>query len=189
MTTPSTNKGKGKPLLYSRENSPRLPPIQRPRYTSSPPTAIIRPGDSTPSPISPNIADDFAVTSGALLRRTLSSESSKLREEIELNPEPIVRAKSPLAPTPRLPTPPSQQAVRVRPAALIKGKDEARRLTPLDQYWSEDRRKRMFRAELNPKPTKPKPTESPYERKFVKTRPSTPTKDKPKPSLVTTPKP
>ena len=116
-------------------------------------------------------------------------ESSKLRREIELNPEPIIRTKSPLAPTPQLLTPPSQQAVRVEPAALIKGEDESRRLTPLDRYWTEDRRRRMFRAEPNPEPTKPKPTESPYERKFVKTRPSTPTKDEPKTPLVTTPEP
>ena len=189
MTTPPIDKGKGKQLLYSREDSPRLSPIQRPRYTSSPPTAVIRPGDSTPSPISPNVANDFAVTSSVPLRRTLSSESSKLRKEIELNPEPIIRTKSPLAPTPRLPTPPSQQAVRVEPAALIKSEDESRRLTPLDRYWTEDRRRRMFRAEPNPEPTKPKPTESPYECKFVRTRPSTPTKDEPKPSLMTTSKP
>ena len=188
MTTPPIDKGKGKHLLYSREGSPRLSPIQRPRYTSSPPTAVIRPGDSTPSPISPNVADDFAVTSSVPLRRTLSSESSKLRKEIELNPEPVIRTESPLAPTPRLPTPPSQQAVRVEPAALIKSEDEPRRLTPLDRYWTEDRRRRMFRAEPNPEPTKPNPTESPYKRKFVKTRPSTPIKDEPKPSLVTTPK-
>ena len=83
MTTPPIDKGKGKQLLYSQESSPRLSPIQRPRYTSSPPTAVIRPGDSTPSPISPNVADDFAVTSSVPLRRTLSSESSKLRKEIE----------------------------------------------------------------------------------------------------------
>ena len=37
----------------------------------------------------------------------------------------------------------------------------------------------MFRAEPNPKPTKPKLIESPYERKFVKARPLTPTSDKP----------
>ena len=181
MTTPPIDKGKGKQLLYSRENSPRLSPIQRPQYTSSPPTAVIRPGDSTPSPISPNVADDFAVTSSVPLRRALSSESSKLREEIKPNPEPIIET--------RPPTPPSQQTVRVEPAALTKSEDEPRRLTPLDRYWTEDRRKRMFRAEPNPEPTKPKLIESPYERKFVKTRPATPTKDEPKLSLVTTPRP
>ena len=189
MMTPPIDKGKGKQLLYSRENSPRLSPIQRPRYTSSPPTAIIRPGDSTPSPISPNIADDFAVTSSTPLRRTLSSESSKLRKEIELNPEPIVGTKSPLAPTPRLPTPPSRQAVWEEPAALIESGDESRRLTPLDRYWTEDRRKRMFRAEPNPEPTEPRSIESPYERKFVKTRPSIPEKDEPTPPSIRTPKP
>ena len=47
----------------------------------------------------------------------------------------------------------------------------------------------MFRAEPNPEPTEPKLVKSPYERKFVKTRPSTPTKDEPKLSFVTTPKP
>ena len=47
----------------------------------------------------------------------------------------------------------------------------------------------MFRAEPNPEPTRPKLIESPYERKIVKTRPSTPTKDEPKSSFVTTPKP
>ena len=135
MTTPPTDKGKGKQLLYNRESSPRLAPIQRPRYTSSPPTAVIRPGDLTPSPISPNVADNFAVTSSAPLRRTPSSESSKLREEIELNPEPIIRTEPP--------TPSSQQAVRIEPAALTKKEDEPRRLTPLDQYWTEDRRKRI----------------------------------------------
>ena len=180
MTTPPIDKGKGKQLLYSRENSPRLSPIQRPRYTSSPSTAVIRPGDSTPSPISPNVANDFVVTSNVPVRRTLSSESSKLREEIKPNPEPIVET--------RPPTPPSQQTVREEPAVLTKSEDESRRPTPLDQYWTEDRRKRMFRAEPNPEPTKPKLIESPYERKFVKTRPSTPTKDEPEPSLVTTPK-
>ena len=55
MSTPPADKGKGKQLLYSREDSPRLSPIQRPRYTSSPTTAVIQPGDSTPSPISPNV--------------------------------------------------------------------------------------------------------------------------------------
>ena len=177
MTTPPTDKGKGKQLLYSQENSPRPSPIQRPRYTSSPPTAIIRPGDSTPSPISPNVANDFAMISDAPLRRTLSSESSKLRKEIEPNPEPIVETRSP--------TPPNQQAVRVEPAALTQSEEEPRRSTPLDRYWTEDRQKRMFRAEPNPEPTKPKTVESPYERKFVKTRPSTPIKDEP----VTTLKP
>ena len=177
MATPPTDKGKGKQLLYSRENSPRPAPIQRPRYTSSPSTAIIRPGDSTPSPISPNVADDFAVTSSAPLRRTLSSESSKLQEEIE----PIDTVRSP--------TPPSQQAVRVEPAALTKREEEPRRLTPLDRYWTEDRRKRMFRAEPNPEPTKPKLIESPYELKFMKTRPSTPIKDDPTSPRTTTPKP
>ena len=180
MTTPPIDKGKGKQLFYSRENSPRLSPIQRPRYTSSPPTAVIRPGDSTPSPISPNVAEDFAITSSAPLQRMLSSESSKLRTEIEINPEPIVETES---------TPPSQHAVREEPAVLIKSEDESRQSTPLDRYWSEDRRKRMFRAELNPEPTEPKPIKSPYERKFVKTRPSTPTKDEPEPSRTTAPKP
>ena len=161
MTTPPTDKDKGKQLLYGRENSPRPAPIQRPRYTSSPPTAVIRPGDSTPSPISPNVADDFTATSSAPLRRTLSSESSKLREEIKSNPEPIDTIRSP--------TPPSQQAVRIEPAALMKNEEEPRRLTPLDQYWTEDRRRRMFRAGPNPEPTKPKLIESPYKRKFVKT--------------------
>ena len=189
MTTPPVDKGKGKQLLYSRENSPRLSPIQRPRYTSSPPTAVIRPGDSTPSPISPSVADDFAVTSSVPLRRTLSSESSKLRKEIELNPEPIIRTESPLAPTPRPPTPPSQQAVRVELAALTKSEDESRRSTPLDRYWNEDRRKRMFHTEPTPESTEPGPIKSPYERKFVKTRPSTPIKDEPTPSPIATPKP
>ena len=145
MTTPPTDKGKGKQLLYSRENSPRLSPIQRPRYTSSPPTAVIQPGDSTPSPISPNVAGDFAMTSSVSLRRTLSSESSKLREEIKPNPEPIVET--------RPPTPLGQQTVREGPAVLTKSEDESRRLTPLDRYWTEDRRKRMFRAEPNPSST------------------------------------
>ena len=189
MTTPPIDKGKGKRLLYSRENSPRLSPIQQPQYTSSLPTAVILPGDSTPSPISPNVAEDFTMTSSAPLRRTLSSESSKLRTEIEINPEPIVGTESTPTPVPRLPTPPSQHAVRVEPAVLIKSEDGSRRSTPLDQYWSEDRRKRMFRAERNPKPTEPKPIKSPYERKFVRTRPPTPTKDEPKPSHTATPKP
>ena len=126
------------------------------------------------------MADDFAMTSSAPLRHTLSSESSKLREEIELNPEPINKIRSP--------TPPSQQAVRVKPAALTKSEDEPRRLTPLDRYWTEDRRRRMFRAEPNPEPTKPKLIESPYERKFVKTQPPTPVRGEPTPSLATTPK-
>ena len=155
MTTPPTDKGKGKQLLYSRENSPRLSPIQRPRYTSSPPTAVIRPGDSTPSPISPNVADNFTVTSSAPLRRTLSSESSKLRKEIEPSPEPIDTIRSL--------TPPSQQAVRIEPTALTKSEEGPQRLTPLDRYWTEDRRKRMFRAEPNLEPTRPKLIESPYE--------------------------
>ena len=124
MTTPPIDKGKGKQLLYSKENSPRPSPIQRPRYTSSPPTAVIQPGDSTPSPISPNIADDFAMTSSAPLRRALSSESPRLRKEIESNPEPIIRTESPPTPTPRSPSPPSQQVVRVEPAALTMRKDE-----------------------------------------------------------------
>ena len=181
MTTPPIDKGKGKQLLYSRENSPRLSPIQRPRYTTSPPTAVIRPGDSTPSPISPNVADDFATISSAPLRRTTSSKSSKLREEIEPNPEPMD--------TTRTPTPPSQQVVRVEPAALTKSEEERRRLTPLDRYWTEDRRRRMFRAEPNPEPTRPRPFESPYERKFVKMRPPTPTNEEPAPSSATTPRP
>ena len=181
MTTPPTDKGKGKQLLYSQENSPRLSPIQRPRYTSSPPTAVIRPGDSTPSPISPSVADDFTMTSSVPLRRTLSSESSKLREEIEPKPESIVETRSP--------TPPSQQAVRVEPAALTTSEDKPRQLTSLDRYWTEDRRKRMFRAEPNPEPTEPKLIESPYEQKFVKTRPSTPIKNEPAPSPIATLRP
>ena len=119
------------------------------------------------------------MTSSAPLRRMLSSESSKLRKEVEPNPEPIVRTKSSPISTVRPPTPPSQQAVRVEPAVLTKSEDEPQRLTPLDRYWTEDRRKRMFRAEPNPEPTEPKSVESPYERKFVKTRPSTPIKDEP----------
>ena len=188
MTTPPTDKGKGKQLLYSQENSPRLSPIQRPQYTSSPLTAVIRPGDLTLSLISPNVADDFAVTTSAPLRRTLSSESSKLRKEIGTDPEPIVEIELIPTPTPRLPTP-SQQAVRVEPAALTKSEEESQRLTPLDRYWTEDRRRRMFRAEPNPEPTKPKLIESPYERKFVRTRPSTPIKDEPTLALATTLKP
>ena len=180
MTTPPTDKGKGKQLLYNRENSPRPSPIQRLRYATSPPTAVIWPGDSTPSPISPNVTNDFAVTSSTPLRRMLSNESSKLREETELNPEPIVETRSP--------TPPGRQAVRVEPAALTKSEDEPRRLTPLDRYWTEDRRKCMFRAEPNPEPTKPKLIESPYERKFVKTRPPTPISDEPAPSSAAPPK-
>ena len=181
MTTPPTDKGKGKQLLYSRENSPRPSPIQRPRYTSSPPTAVIRPGDSTPSPISPNVANDFAITASVPLQRALSSESSKLREEIEPNPEPIAMIKSP--------TPPSPQAVRIEPAAPTTSEEGPRRLTPLDRYWTEDRRRRMFRAEPNPEPTKPRPIESPYERKFVKMRPPTPTSEEPVLSSTATPKP
>ena len=150
MTTPPIDKGKGKQLLYNQESSPRLSPIQRPRYTSSPPTAVIQPGDSTPSPIPPNVADNFAMISSVPLRCTLSSESSKLQKEVELNPEPIIRTKSPPISTLRTPTPPSQQAVRVEPAALIKDEDKSRQLTPLDQYWTEDRRKRMFCAEPIP---------------------------------------
>ena len=167
MTTPPTDKGKGKQLLYSRENSPRPSPIQRPGYTSSPPTAVIQLGDSTPSPISPNVADDFAMTSSAPLRRTLSSESSKLRKEIEPNPEPVVKTEPTPTPTLRSPTPPSQQVVWVEPATLMKSEDELRRTTPLDRYWTEDRRRRMFRAEPTPEPSEPRPTESPYECKFV----------------------
>ena len=189
MTTPPTDKGKGKQLLYNRENSPKPSPIQRPRYTSSPPTAVIQPGDSTPSPISPNAADDFAMTLSAPLRRTLSSESSKLRKEIEPNPEPVVKTEPTPTPTLRSPTPPSQQVVRVNPATLIKREDELRRSTPLDRYWTEDRRRRMFRAEPTPEPTEPRPTESPYERKFVTTRLTTPIKDEPMLSPATTPKP
>ena len=189
MTTPPTDKGKGKQLLYSRENSPKPSPIQRPRYTSSPPTAVIQPGDSTPSPISPNVADDFAMTSSAPLQRTLSSESSKLRKEIEPNPEPVVKTEPTPTPTLRSLTPPSQQVVRVELATLIKSEDEPRRSTPLDRYWTEDRRRRMFRAEPTPEPTEPRPTESPYERKFVTTRPTTPIKDEPMLSPAITPKP
>ena len=142
-----------------------------------------------PSLISPNVTDDFAMTSSALLRHTLSSESSKLRKETESNPEPIIKTKSPPTSTLRSPTPPSQQAVRVEPAALMKSESEPQRTTPLDRYWTEDRRKHMFRAEPNPEPTKLRPIESPYERKFVKSRPSTPTRDEPRPSHATTPKP
>ena len=189
MTTPPTDKGKGKQLLYSRENSPRLSPMQRPRYTSSLPTAVIRPGDSTPSLISPNAASDFAMTSSVPLQRTLSSESSKLRKEVEPNPEPIVRTKSSPISTVRPPTPLSQQAVRVEPAVLTKSEDEPRRLTPLDRYWTEDRRKRMFRTEPNLEPIEPRSIESPYERKFVKTRPSTPIEDEPTTPRTTTPTP
>ena len=47
----------------------------------------------------------------------------------------------------------------------------------------------MFRAEPNPEPTEPRTTESPYERKFVNTRPSTPVKDEPTLSTAATPKP
>ena len=189
MTTPPTDKGKGKQLLYSRENSPRLSPIQRPRYTSSPPTAVIRPGDSTPSPISPNVTNDFAMTSNVPLRRTMSGESSKLRKEVEPNPEPIIRTESPPTPAPRPSTTPSQQAVRVEPAVLTRSEDEPRRFTPLDRYWTEDQRKRMFRAELNPEPTELKPIESPYEQKFVKTRPPMPVSDEQALSSAITPKP
>jgi hypothetical protein len=189
MTTPPTDKGKGKQLLYSQENSPQPSPIPKPRYTSSPPTAVIQLGDSTPSPISPNVADDFAMTSSAPLRRTLSSESSKLRKEIEANPEPVIKTEPTPTPTLRSPTPPSQQAVRVEPAALIKSEDEPQRSTPLDRYWTEDRRRRMFRAEPTPEPTEPRPTESPYKRKFVTTRLLTPIKDEPMLSPAMTLKP
>ena len=169
MTTPPTDKGKGKQLLYSRENSPRPSPIQQPQYTSSPPTAVIQLGDSMPSLISPNVADDFAMTSSAPLRRTLSSESSKLRKEIEPNPESVVKTEPSPTPILRSPTPPSQQAVRVELAALIKSEDESRRSTPLDRYWTEDRRRHMFCTEPTPEPTGPRLTESLYERKFVTT--------------------
>ena len=184
MMTPPTDKGKGKQLLYSREHSPQLPPLQRPRYTSSPQTAVIQPGDSTPSPISPNITDDFAITSSPSMRRTLSSESSKLRMEIEPIPEQLTKTEP--SPTP---TPSSQEAVRVELAALIKSEDKLRRSTPLDQYWIEDQQRRMFHAEPTPKPTEPRSTKSPYEQKFMITRPSTPIKDEPTLSPALTPKP
>ena len=45
MTTPPTDKGKGKQLLYSRETSPRPSPIQRPRYTSSVTLILVRSDD------------------------------------------------------------------------------------------------------------------------------------------------
>ena len=188
MTTPPTDKGKGKQLLYNQEDSPRPSPIQQPRYTSSPPTAVIQPGDSTPSPISPNVADDFTMTSSAPLRRTLSSESSKLRKEIEPNPEPIVKTEPSPTPILRAPTPPNQQAVQEEPAALIKSEDEPQRPTPLDWYWTEDRQQCMFRAEPTPEPTNPQPIKSPYEQKFVKTRPPTPIKDELVLSPAITPK-
>ena len=123
------------------------------------------------------------------LRRTLSNESSKLRKEIEMTPEPIIETESTPTSAPRLPTPPSQQAVRIEPAALTRSEDEPRRSTPLNRYWSEDRRKRMFRAEPTPKPTDPRSIKSPYECKFMKTRPSTPIKDEPTRPPATTPKP
>ena len=129
------------------------------------------------------------MTSSASLRRTLSNESSKLRKEVKTDPESIVETEPTPTSIQRLLTPLSKRAVRVEPAALIKSKGEPRRSTPLDRYWNEDRRKRMFRAEPIPEPTKPKSIESPYERKFVKTRPSTPIKDEPTPPLVATPKP
>ena len=47
----------------------------------------------------------------------------------------------------------------------------------------------MFRAEPNPEPTEPKLIESPYERKFVKTRPPTPVSDEQALSSAITPRP
>ena len=47
----------------------------------------------------------------------------------------------------------------------------------------------MFRAEPTLEPTEPKRTESPYERKFIITRPTTPIQDEPRLSPATTPKP
>ena len=47
----------------------------------------------------------------------------------------------------------------------------------------------MFRAEPTPEPTEPRITGSPYERKFVTTRPTTPIKDEPMLSPAITPKP
>ena len=138
MSTPPTDEGKGKQLLYSREHSPRPPPLQRPRYTSSPPTAVIKLGDSTPSPMSPNVADDFAVISSPSMPQTLSNENSKLRMEIEPNPEPIINTELPSTPTFRSFTLPSQEAIRVEPVVLIKSKDEPQRSTPLDRYWNKD---------------------------------------------------
>ena len=47
----------------------------------------------------------------------------------------------------------------------------------------------MFRAEPTPESMEPRLIKSPYEHKFVKTRPLTPTKGKPKPPPTMTPKP
>ena len=132
-----------------------------------------------PSLISPNVADDFVITLSPSMKRTLSSKSSKLRTEIKPNPESIIKTKPSPTPICRSPTPLSQEAVRVEPAALIKSEDEPRWSTPLDWYWTEDQRRRMFRTEPTPEPTKLRPTKSPYERKLVTTRPSTPIKDEP----------
>ena len=84
------------------------------------------------SPISPNVANNFAVTSSPSMRRTLSSKNSKLQMEIEPNPEPIINAEPPSIPMFRSLTPPSQEAIRVEPVALIKSKNEPQRSTPLD---------------------------------------------------------
>ena len=109
------------------------------------------------------------------MRRTLSSESSKLRMKIEPNPEPIINKEPSFTPMFQSLTPLSQEAIRAEPVALIKSKDEPRRSTPLDRYWNKDRRRRMFRAEPTLEPTVPRPTKSVYEQKVVMTRPTMPT--------------
>ena len=128
-----------------------------------------------PSPISPNVVDDFTVTLSPSMRRTLSSKSSKLQMEIEPHPEPIINAEPSSTPIFQSPTPLSQEAIRVELVALIKNKDEPRQSTPLDRYWNEDRQRCMFRAEPTLEPTVPRPTESAYEQKVVVTRPTMPT--------------
>jgi hypothetical protein len=137
MTTPPTNQGKQ--LLYNQENRPQPSPLQQPRHMTTPPTAVIQPGAATPSPISPNAAQNFGMTPGPSIHRTLSSESSKRQTESEPNPKPSIKPKRPLTSVKikQTPTPPIQEVTWVELVTLTRAVEEPRS-TPLEWYWNED---------------------------------------------------
>jgi hypothetical protein len=69
---------------------------------------------ATPSPISPNVAQDFITgLSSPAIRRTLSGEYADQHAQPRPTPESSVKVE-------RSPTPPIQEATWEEPVALIK---------------------------------------------------------------------
>jgi hypothetical protein len=177
MTTPPA--GQGKLLLYEQKDKPRPSPLKKQRSTNEPPTAVIQPGEATPTRI-PQTTPTLD-TSPSIIRKTSSAEYAERharsqRGRRQPDPEPLPDIPSTSDPFQ------ASEEIRLQPISPIRELG-ASTTGLLGLYWNDDRRQQMFRTktpDLDPESAKirtkdhPTATESPYERKIVVTRPTTP---------------